>query len=91
MSEAIPLGEPWNSRGWRLKIRDREIREPPHATLFGPKGTWRWDLRRRRFMDKHAGPRLVPEDLAKLLVARHEELVAAWDRLYPANPVFGND
>ena len=42
-------------------------------------------------MDKHAGPRLVPEDLAKLLVARHEELVAAWDRLYPANPVFGND
>ena len=89
MAETIPLGEPWASRGWRLKIRDREIREPPHATLFGPQGTWRWDLRRQRFMDRAPDPRLVPQELVELLRSSRLLLAGSWNRLYPDNPVSG--
>lgn len=91
MSEVLPLGEPWASRGWRLKIRDREVREPPHATLFGPQGQWRWDLRRQRFMDAHPDPRLVPDELVTRIRLLHQHMVWAWDRLYPANPVGGEE
>jgi hypothetical protein len=89
MAELIPLGEPWESRGWRLKIRDREIREPPHATLFGLGRQWRWELRRQQFMDRDPDPRDVPGEVVEALRMLHPVLVQTWDAMYPANPVFG--
>ena len=87
MPETVRLPDPWEGRGWRLKIYDREIREPPHATLIHRTGKWRWDLRRQRFMDREPSSRLVPQELAESIRKVHEQLVAAWDRRYPDNPV----
>jgi hypothetical protein len=89
--EAVPLPDPWRERGWRLKIYDRETREPPHATLIHRTGTWRWDLRRQQIMDRVPPSRRVPAALVEAVRELQDQLVDAWDRRYPDNPVRGRD
>ena len=38
----LDLPEPWASRGWRVKIRDRERLEPLHATILQRTRAWRF-------------------------------------------------
>lgn len=76
---------------WKIKIFDKERLEPPHATLIkkGVKGKWRWDLRKKKFMDKNPAPSDVPKDLVEKLMSEetHDQLVKAWDKMFAHNPV----
>jgi hypothetical protein len=57
----LDLPEPWASRGWRVKIRDRERLEPPHATILQRTRAWRFDLRSEQFLDKDPDPAAIPQ------------------------------
>lgn len=87
MPEQLRLpGHLSNSR-WKVKIRDVEGAEPPHATVIRGTRYWRWNLRERKFMDRLPDPREVPNELVELLGTRHAELVRWWDTAFPWNPV----
>lgn len=77
---------------WKVKIRDREIREPPHVTIIHGVDAWRVDLRHGTFMDGSPDPARVPRALVELVFepANWGRLREAWDRMYPSNPV-GDD
>jgi hypothetical protein len=87
MPTTIPLPPALANDRWKLKIRDRERLEPPHATVIRGRQSWRWDLRAQRFMDTDPPSSDVPADLVALLHAQHLDLVAAWNGTYPENPV----
>lgn len=78
---------------WKVKIREKESREPPHATILRDTQAWRIDLRDGEFMDRHPEPSDVPEQLVAYI--KQEEnwrmLCEQWDRKYPSNPVTAND
>jgi hypothetical protein len=77
-------------QGWRVKIREKERLEPPHATVIRRSSTWRFALRECRFLDREPPAGEVPAALVRHVLAHLEELRRAWDRLYPENPV-GDD
>ena len=87
MPERLPLPKRLSVEGWKVKIRDLEHGEPPHATVIRGTTDWRWDLRSRKFMDRKPNPRDVPDQLVRLLRAHDTELVRAWDATFPDNPV----
>ncbi len=87
MAISFPLPEPWDSQGWRLKIRDKERVEPPHVSLMRKTQTWRFNLRDGAFMDHHPDPAEVPKELMELLSQQIENYRTAWDAMYPKNPV----
>ena len=76
---------------WKIKIFDKERLEPPHATLIkkGVKGKWRWNLRKKEFMDKNPKPSDIPKYLVTKLKSKetHDKLVKAWDKMFAHNPV----
>ena len=88
MPIVFPLPEPWASRGWKLKIRDKERLEPPHVTVSDGKRTWRWNLRSQSFMDKKPPVGDVPPEVVDHIRERLPEIVGRWDGSYPENPVF---
>jgi hypothetical protein len=90
MSYTLPLPAPL-ARHWTVKIRDRERVEPPHVTLLRGTRAWRLNLRTGAFMDDHPDPREVPKTLLEVVEARWAELCAAWDRMYPENPVLSEE
>lgn len=45
MAYALPLPDEWKKNGWRVKIRDDERVEPPHATILHKTRAWRLSLR----------------------------------------------
>jgi hypothetical protein len=47
----LPLPLVLKNAGWKVKIFDREIREPPHLTIIRRTQRWRINLRTRTFMD----------------------------------------
>ncbi len=71
-----------------MKIRDNERLEPPHVTIMrGPKA-WRVGLRDGDFIVPPGGGwRDIPQEVRQAIAAHWEELIAAWDRMYPENPV----
>jgi len=78
------------SQGWKVKIREFERLEPPHATVIRKTTTWRFGLRDGEFLDRKPPPHEVPAELVEHLRASLDELRAAWDAKYPENPV-GDD
>ncbi|SRR6266571_1093730 len=56
MPFALKLPEPWASRGWKAKIRDRERLEPPHVTILHKTSAWRFELRSEKFLDREPDP-----------------------------------
>jgi hypothetical protein len=75
---------------WKVKIRERERVEPPHVTIIRNALAWRFDLRDLVFLDKDPPPRDVSRAVVDRVVANIDELRAAWDRMYPENPVGGD-
>ena len=51
MAFRLPLPDPFPARGWKVKIRDLERNEPPHATILWRQRAWRFGLRERTFLD----------------------------------------
>jgi hypothetical protein len=83
----LPLPPVLSNVGWRVKIRDKEIREPPHVTIVRKTCSWRINLRTKEFMDKRPHPRMVPEDLLQIIQQNWVQLCQQWDAMYPNNPV----
>ena len=88
MPFALTLPEPWASRGWKAKIRDRERLEPPHVTILQKTRAWRFDLRSATFLDREPDPKEVPEEIVTALRSSLELLRQEWDRIFPENPIF---
>lgn len=89
MPVSFPLPPPHDRRGWKAKIRDRERVEPPHVTVLFKTRAWRLGLRERDYLDARPDPADVPPPVTDHLLsaAVFPTVVAAWDRLYPHNPV----
>ena len=89
MAVLFPLPQPHERRGWKAKIRDRERTEPPHVTLLYKTNAWRLGLRERDYLDTHPDASDVPVAVTEHLLSDpvFPRIVAAWDRLYPHNPV----
>lgn len=69
MAYSLPLPVALSKARWKVKIRDKEIREPPHVTVLRGTGAWRIDLRNGEFMDKVPDPKSVPSELIDLIRA----------------------
>jgi hypothetical protein len=75
-----------------VKIRDKEVREPPHVTIIRGTKAWRIDLRTGQFMDALPDPNEISAQLMELITEEHiwRRLRNRWDRMYPSNPVSGD-
>lgn len=91
MAYNLPLTPALRKARWKVKIRDKETREPPHVTIIRGTEAWRLNLRTGDFMDDSPDPRLIPSDLIQLLRNENtwKSLCNQWDLMYPANPVSG--
>lgn len=87
MPKEFSVPPPWNDRGWKVKIRDRERVEPPHVTVLWKTESWRFGLRERDFLDKKPDPKGVPENLVKHILANIKSYTDSWNSMYPENPV----
>lgn len=90
----FPLSSPLAQAGWRVKIQEKEILEPPHVTVIRGTRKWRINLRSRgriEFLDRVPPPREVPRALLREIRAKWKTLCDAWDRKYPENPVASSD
>ena len=87
MAFQLPLPQRLSSRGWKIKIRDKERLEDPHVTVIKGTDTWRWNLRSKSFMDRRPDPNLVDAKIFERLHANVGLLVAQWDKMYPKNKV----
>lgn len=78
---------------WKVKIRDKETREPPHLTIIRGTEAWRINLRTGEFMDARPDPSDVPGEIVELIneEATWRQLCEAWDEMYAENPVSGDD
>jgi hypothetical protein len=89
MAYSLPLTEALRKACWKVKIRDKETREPPHVTIVRGTDAWRIDLRSGDFMDDEPDPKEVPDKLIELIeeTATWQQLCDEWDKMYPDNPV----
>jgi hypothetical protein len=87
------LPEPFRRARWKVKIREKETREPPHATILRGTKAWRINLRTGEFMDRRPDPAEVPTELVDHIRSEPvwQELCEAWDEKYPSNPVHGDE
>jgi hypothetical protein len=83
----LNLPEPWVSRGWKVKIRDRERLEPPHVTILQKTRSWRIDLGSENFLDKEPDPKEVPKEVVDEIRSNLPLLRQEWDRMFPENPI----
>ena len=90
MAFSLLLPANLKNQGWQVKIRDKEIREPPHVTILRKGNPWRWALRESKFMDKSPPPSDVPEALIEKVHENYALLCSEWDKMYPNNPIQGN-
>lgn len=90
MAFELNLPVPWESRGWKAKIRDRERVEPPHVTVMHKARAWRLGLRSELFLDKEPDPKEVPKEVVEVVRANISRLRMQWDLMYPENPIVSN-
>ena len=78
---------------WKVKIRDKQIREPPHVTIIRGTDAWRINLRTGGFMDDSPDPSELPKELIELIKAEAtwQRLCEQWNRMYSENPVAGDE
>lgn len=91
MAFSLPLTAALKKARWKVKIRDKETREPPHVTILRGTRAWRIDLRTGEFMDDDPDPSDVPPELIEHIKVEStwQRLCDEWDRMYPDNPVAG--
>lgn len=89
MAYTLPLTDALRKARWKVKIRDKETREPPHVTIIRRTSAWRIDLRSGDFMDDDPDPADVPEKLIDLIKdeGTWQQLCDKWNEMYPNNPV----
>lgn len=87
MAYALPLPEKLARQGWKVKIRDRERVEPPHATILHRTNALRFGLRSAEFLDRRPDSREVPVEVVSEVRSRLGALQEAWNQMYPENPV----
>jgi len=89
MAYTLPLTAALKKARWKVKIRDKETREPPHVTIIRGTDAWRLDLRTTEFMDDDPDPAGVPGEMIGLIKNEDtwQQLCDEWDRMYPTNPV----
>jgi hypothetical protein len=75
---------------WKVKIRDKERVEDPHLTVIHGTRVWRVSLRDGRFMDAGSW-KDMPDGLREHVRKHWQTLRAAWDEMYPHNPIQGDD
>jgi hypothetical protein len=75
---------------WKVKIRDKERAEDPHVTIIRGATVYRVGLRDKRFMDGGSW-RDLPDALREVVKENWGRLCAAWDSMYPLNPVHGTE
>jgi len=85
----LPLPASLRNARWKVKIREKETREPPHVTILRGTDAWRIDLRTGSLMDEQPDPAAVPAPLVDHIKdpKTWKTLGDEWDRKYPANPV----
>lgn len=89
MARSFALPAEQATAGWKAKIRDREVTEPPHVSILWKRKVWRMDLRTKKFMDTSPPARDVPQAVVDALLApaMFEQMVEAWNEMYPHNQV----
>lgn len=89
----FPLPVFLKKAGWKVKIRERETREPPHLTILRRTQAWRVDLRTGEFMDTRPDPNDVPAEIITLIKVPDTWtlICSARDQKYPKNPVHETD
>jgi hypothetical protein len=89
----LSLPEAFRRARWKVKIREKETREPPHATILRSTQAWRINLRTGEFMDRQPDPADVPAELLDHVRSEPvwKSLCEAWDEKYPTNPVRGEE
>lgn len=91
MAFSLELPDLWRKQGWKVKIRDDERMEPPHATVIHKTRAWRLDLREGTFLDREPPPRDLPAELLAVMWSARGTLCRTWDEMYPENPVFSRE
>lgn len=93
MAFTFPLPNALRKARWKVKIRDKETREPPHVTIIRGTDAWRINLRTGEFMDGKPDPADVPSEIIALIKGERawQQLCDEWDAMYPNNPVSGDD
>jgi hypothetical protein len=91
MARAFELPAQLTAALWKLRIRDKERTEPPHVSVLRGTQCWRWGLREHSFLDAKPSPNDVPKALVEHLESIHSQMCAAWDEMYPHNPVTSQD
>ena len=87
MAFSLPLPAALAAEGWKVKIRDRERCETPHATIIRRMKSWRVSLRDLEPLDRSPLPRDVPDAVMGEIEAGLPQLIRAWNQMYPENPV----
>lgn len=79
------------ARRWRVKLLDNEVEiETPHVTIFFKRQNWRVSLRDLQMMDPGRSWNEVPDEIRESIQGAHDELVVAWDEMFPINPVWSH-
>jgi hypothetical protein len=88
MADPVRLPVKLRNQGWKVKVYDRERLEPPHVTLICRERVWRITLQEWSFMSPPGGTwREIDDQVHTFLDAHRQELIEAWDRKHPDNPV----
>jgi hypothetical protein len=91
VAEELKLSDVLKQAKWKVKIQDKESREPPHVSILRRTDKWRINLRTREFMDKRPDPSEIPQDLLDFLQDNWVWACETWDEMYPDNPVEGEE
>ena len=87
----LPLPQSLARARWKVKIQEKETREPPHVSILRGTDKWRINLRTRELMDRRPNPADVPESLLEVIRQHWDWLCRQWDAKYPDNPVLSQD
>ncbi len=91
MAFSLELSRQLTQARWKVKIFDKENREPPHVTIVRGVEKWRINLRTGLFMDRYPPAREVDERVRESIEDNWALLIEQWDQIHPDNPVEGED
>jgi hypothetical protein len=84
----LPLPKTLKAEGWKAKIREKERVEPPHVTIMHKADEWRLGLRDKQLLVPPGGRiKDIDPEVMRIIDENWEQLIEAWDRKYPDNPV----